>query len=145
MKALPIIWYRLVKAGETCSRCDGTYQELEKAVSKLKTALAPLGIDMTLEARELTEAEFKLHPEKSNQVWINGRLAEKWLGAEMGMTPCSTVCEGSICRTIEIDGKSYETIPEELFLKAGLIAASQMTTSEMSDQSSQSCCDKPCS
>jgi hypothetical protein len=34
----------------------------------------------------------------------------------------------SDCRTLEVSGRSYETIPEEQFIRAGLIAGSQMMT-----------------
>jgi Domain of unknown function (DUF2703) len=56
MKSLPIIWQRLVTAeGKTCDRCDATYQEMQRAVSKLKESLGPLGIEPTLETREIDE------------------------------------------------------------------------------------------
>lgn len=143
MKNLPIVWYRLVKAGETCIRCGQTHQELEKAVVKLKASLLPLDVEVTFETKELTEEEFKANPSKSNEVWVAGKPLEEWVGAQVGMTPCSSVCTGSSCRTLELGEKSYETIPEELFVKAGLKAASEMLTSE-TGLSSSSCCDSSC-
>lgn len=143
MKNLPIVWYRLVKAGETCIRCGQTHQELEKAVAKLKTSLLPLGIEITFETKELTEEEFKANPSKSNEVWIAGKTLEEWVGAQVGMTPCSSVCEGASCRTLEVDENSYETIPEELFVRAGLNAANQILALN-SGPNSKSCCSGPC-
>ena len=77
MKTMPIVWYRLVKAGETCIRCGETHQELEKALAKLKSSLLPLGVEVTFETKELTEAEFKINPSKSNEVWIAGKPEEE--------------------------------------------------------------------
>ena len=143
MKIMPIVWYRLVKAGETCVRCGEPHQELEKAVVKLKSSLLPLGVEVTFETKELTEEEFKINPSKSNEVWIADKPVEEWLGAQVGMTPCSSVCTGSSCRTLEVDGNTHETIPEELFVKAGLKAASELLTSE-SSFASKSCCGGSC-
>jgi hypothetical protein len=144
MKNLSFVWHRLVKDGQTCNRCGETFEELEKAVAKLKSSLLPLGIEVTIETEELTEEAFKANPSKSNEVWIAGKKVEDWLDAPIGMTPCSTVCEGSSCRTIEINGNSYETIPEELFIKAGLTAAGSILTCEASP-TSNSCCSGSCS
>ena len=43
MKSLPTVWQRLVSPdGQTCDRCSATYQEMQRAVGKLKEALRPL-------------------------------------------------------------------------------------------------------
>jgi hypothetical protein len=56
MKSLPIVWQRLVNLdGKTCDRCNATHQEMQRAISKLKRALLPLGIEPTLEIREIDE------------------------------------------------------------------------------------------
>ena len=36
MKALPVVWQRLVSEGKTCDRCSATYQEMQRAMEKLK-------------------------------------------------------------------------------------------------------------
>ena len=36
----------------------------------------------------------------------------------MGQSECCEVCEDD-CRTIEVEGEIYETIPAELIIKAG--------------------------
>lgn len=141
MKPMPIVWKRLVKNGETCTRCGETYRELEGAVAKLGTALRPLGIEPVLETQEIDEDAFKATPSESNRVWIAGKSAEDWLGADVGMSRCCSVCGDSDCRTLEVGGRTYETIPEELFIKAGLMAASQMMASASSpDRSAAPCC-----
>ena len=36
------------------------------------------------------------------------------------------MCGGSQCRTVEVGGTAFETIPERLFLKAALVASSRL-------------------
>ena len=127
MKVLPIIWKRLVSSdGRTCDRCNSTNQEMRRAVSKLKEVLGPLGIEPTLETREIDEEEFKANPSESNRIWIAGRPMEEWLGARVGSSRCCSVCGESECRTVEVGGATFEAIPEELFLKAALVASAQL-------------------
>lgn len=127
MKTLPIVWQRLVSSdGRTCVRCDATHQELLRAVGRLKEALAPLGIEPTLETRELGQALFEDNPSESNRVWIAGRPMEAWLGADVGSSQCCSVCGESECRTMKVGASEFEAIPENLFLKAALLAAAQV-------------------
>jgi hypothetical protein len=141
MKLMQILWKRLVKGGETCTRCGDTGRELEAAVAKLAAALRPLGIEPVLETLEIDEAAFKSNTSESNRVWIAGKPIEEWLGADVGRSRCCSVCGDSDCRTLEVGGRIYETIPEEQFVKAGLMAASQMiASSSSSDRGATSCC-----
>lgn len=127
MKSLPIIWQRLVSAdGKTCDRCDATHQAIERAVRTLKEALRPLGIEPSLETREIGERAFKTNPSESNRIWIAGRPMEEWIGASVGSSRCCSVCGELECRTTEIAGTTFEAIPEKLFLKAALIASAQL-------------------
>jgi hypothetical protein len=131
MKSLPIIWQRLINSdGRTCDRCNATYQEMQRAISKLEEALRPLGIEPTLEIREIDEKSFRANPSESNRVWIAGRPMEDWLGARVGSSRCCSVCGESECRTVEVGAATFEAIPENLFLKAALIASSQLLDSE---------------
>lgn len=141
MKPMQILWKRLVKGGETCTRCGDTGRELEAAVVKLAVTLRPLGIEPVLETQEIDEAAFKANTSESNRVWIAGKPIEEWLGADVGMSRCCSVCGVSDCRTLEVGGRTYEVIPEELFIKAGLMAASQMIASAAPpDREATSCC-----
>jgi len=99
---------------------------MQRAVSKLKEALRPLGIEPTLEIREIDEKSFKANPSESNRIWIAGRPVEEWLGARVGSSRCCSVCGESECRTVEVGETSFEAIPEKLFLKAALVASSQL-------------------
>jgi hypothetical protein len=145
MKVLPILWQRLVSPdGKTCHRCDATYQEIQRAVGKLKEALRPLGIEPTLETRTIDELSFKAHPSESNRIWIAGRPMEEWLGASVGSSRCCSVCGDSECRTVKVGAATFEAIPEELFLKAALIAASRFlepTTVTPPGAGDRRCCD----
>lgn len=132
MKKMPIVWKRLVKDGQTCTRCGDTGRELHAAVSKLAAALQPLGIEPVLETQEIDEAAFKADPAESNRVWIAGQPIEIWLGAGAGMTPCCSVCGDSDCRTIEVDGRSFATIPEAQIIRAGLMAAGRTVGADCS-------------
>jgi hypothetical protein len=127
MKSLPIIWQRLVTSdGKTCDRCDATYQELQRGVKKLTEVLRPLGIEPTLEAKEIDEGSFRANPSESNRVWIAGKSMEEWLKGRVGTSRCCSVCGESECRTVQVGGTVFEAIPENLFLKAALVAASQL-------------------
>lgn len=136
MKQLPIVWQRLVTPdGATCDRCGGTQDTLLTALPKLKQALSPLGIEPVLETRQMGLEEFKAAPAESNRIWMAGKSLEDWLGASSGHSVCCNACEGHECRTVELHGASFETVPEELILQAGLLAASQLLV-----QDTASCC-----
>ncbi|WP_029049894.1 DUF2703 domain-containing protein [Cupriavidus sp. amp6] len=123
MKTLPIVWQRLVSSGQTCPRCASTGDEVERACRQLRKQLIPLGIEPVLETREIDEATFKANPAESNRIWIAGKPMEDWVNASVGSSPCCSVCGESECRTVDVAGTAYEVVPEELLVKAGLIAA----------------------
>ena len=124
-KSLLIIWQRLVSSeGKTCDRCDATYKEMQRALGKLKEALRPLGIEPTLDVKEIDETAFKANPSESNRIWIAGKPIEEWLGARVGSSRCCSVCGEAPCRTMEVDRAIFEVIPEAVILKAALVAAS---------------------
>jgi hypothetical protein len=99
---------------------------MQRAFKKLTEALAPLDIEPTLEIREIDEKSFKAKPSESNRIWIAGRPMEEWLGAKVGSSRCCSVCGESECRTVELGGAAFEAIPEKLFLRAALVASSQL-------------------
>lgn len=124
---LTIKWQRLLDEHNlTCPRCGLTEVEVEKAFHSLKQALAPLGIEVVMEKTSLVFDEFIKDPLQSNQIWIEGKPLERWLGAEVGQSRCCDVCGDAECRTVEIEGHNYEAIPASLIIKAGLIAASRI-------------------
>jgi hypothetical protein len=130
---LAIRWQRLVdQHGDTCDRCGGTQAELNNAISSLRQSLSPLGIRVSLEEKALSPQECADDIMESNRIWIAERPLEDWLGAEVGATVCGSCCakigETVECRTTTVEGRTYEVIPSQLIVRAGLQAASQMIT-----------------
>ncbi len=126
MTKLIIRWQRLVDSATTCPRCSGTEMEIEKAFLKLKEAFKHLDIEVILEKYELNQDEFKKNPLASNSILINNKSLEEWIDAEIGRSRCCSVCGDEDCRTIQMKGQIYETIPESLIIKASLIVASEL-------------------
>jgi Domain of unknown function (DUF2703) len=125
---LPIVWQRLVSGGETCPRCGSTQAAVERAVATLTEVLRPLNIEPTLETIGLDQDTFDQAPTESNRIWIAGRPLEEWVGAQVSESQCCSVCGDNSCRTLRIDGTTYEGVPESLIVKAGLAAASTLVT-----------------
>ena len=137
MKTLPIVWQRLVsEQGTTCPRCQCTGEQVRLAVEKLKRVLEPLGVAPELQVKEMDEASFIKAPLASNQILIAGQPMEYWLGGRTGSSRCCNECGDNDCRTVEVQGQSYEVIPEELLMRAAVIAAARM-------QEPSSCCARP--
>lgn len=137
MKTMHILWQRLVdEGGQTCDRCGTTEKALDEAVEKLMRSLKALDIEIVYEKQALSLSTFLNNPLQSNRIWIAGSPIEKWLSATPGQSKCCSVCGDSDCRTMTVDGITYEAIPTELIVKAGLIAAAQLLHRESSD----SCC-----
>lgn len=143
MKPLPILWKRLVSEGETCPRCGSTQHNVASAVAKLTSALRPLGIEPVLETHAIDDASFRAAPAESNRLWIGGKPMEEWLGATAGSSLCCEVCGDLPCRTMELEGQTFEAIPEDLIVKAGIIAASRLVGPDTS-ASVTACCSSGC-
>lgn len=122
-RVLVISWQRLIEKGDTCPRCGSTEDELENAFKQLQEKLAALEIEVVLEKKELSLAEFKKNPTASNRLLFNGRLLEDILNAKTGQSKCCQVCGDEECRTTEINGLSLEIIPAEMIIRAGLKVA----------------------
>ncbi len=133
MKSLPILWQRLVsEQGTTCPRCHSTGKEVLRAFEKLKQALEPLGITPKLQVKEIDEVSFLKDTLQSNQILIDGQSIEHWLGGQTGSSRCCNECGDNDCRTVEVGGQSYEVIPEDLLVRAGVIAATRRLDSTLS-------------
>jgi hypothetical protein len=123
---LTLRWQRLVDASDnTCPRCSSTEQEVTKAFNHLRTSLAPVGIQVALQTERLDEATFLKAPLESNRIWINERPLEDWLAAQAASSACTGCCEGADCRTVSVDGATYEAIPAVLIVRAGFLAAGE--------------------
>lgn len=127
MKLLQIKWqYLRNSAGETCGRCGGTYQSVINSIEKLRAVLKPVDIEPVLEIKEIDSETFKEDPAQSNRIWIMEKPLEEWLGAQVSSSCCDTVCYNSDCRTLQFEGQIFEAVPENLIVKAGMIAAAQL-------------------
>ena len=133
MKKLIIKRQRLVnEKGKTCQRCGTTEEEIQSSVSSHQAALSSMGINVQFKKETLDMATFKESPAESNRIWVAGRSLEYWLGAKTGQSQCCGVCGDSECRTVVVDGQTYETIPAKLITKVGLLAAAEMIGRESS-------------
>lgn len=129
MKKLIIRWQRLVDdAGRTCDRCSNTESSVEASFTKLNKALSELGIEVELKKERLSQSTFKKDPLQSNRIMISERPLEDWIGATVGKSQCCTVCGESECRTISTEQNTFETIPENIIIRAGLLAAADLLT-----------------
>jgi hypothetical protein len=127
VKSLQIRWQRLVDASnQTCGRCGATGAAVERAVELLKRALRELEIEVALKTEALDPATFAKDPLESNRIWIGGLPLEWWLSATSGKSQCCDACGDADCRTVTVDGRTYEATPAELIVKAGLLAAARL-------------------
>ena len=130
MKILKIKWQRLLidETGQTCPRCGSTEKEIEKAVDTPKQSLAPSSIEVILEKKTLDPETFAKDVLESNRIWIGEMPLEEWLGVKVGQSLCSGPCGETECRTLEVGEETHETITSDLIIKAGLLAASQISS-----------------
>ena len=127
IKTLTIRWQRLVnESGQTCLRCGETGETLKTAFNKLKKSLSALDIELELKEETLDFQIFTEDPLQSNRIWIGGKPLEEWIGAGVAKSKCCEVCGDSECRTITIGLNIFETIPEDLIISAGLLAAAEL-------------------
>lgn len=141
MPELHVEWKHLSVNGKTCPRCSSTGSAVRDAVKTLERILAPHGIHVRYSETELRPEEFSLNPLASNEIRINGRLLEEWLGARTEKTICCDVCGDRECRAVELNETLYEAIPPGLIVKAGLAAALHLlNNSGCCESSLADCC-----
>jgi len=125
-RKLDILWQRVTVGAETCERCGDTGQSVRRAAEALRLELAPRGIEVAL--TEKTLPPFAV--QESNRVFFNGAALEDLVGAEVGLNHCQSCCDllgaQTDCRTLIVEGREYEALPEELLLRAGRVAAERL-------------------
>jgi len=127
MKTLKLRWQRLVDAhGQTCDRCGATEQAVRRAAADLGQALHGLGIEVRLETSVIKPEDFTQAPLESNRLWVGDEPLEHWLDASAGESQCCSTCGDASCRTLKLADTTYEAVPFELIIKAGLLAAAQL-------------------
>lgn len=134
-RTMNIRWQRLTdQQGETCDRCGTTEESVRDATSRLAKVLAPFGMEVQLTTAELGADTFLATPEESNRIWVAGKPLEELLDAKIGMSACGScgdLCgEDAVCRTVSVGGVTYEAIPADLIVQAGLVAASDLIRDE---------------
>ncbi len=127
-QTLTVKWQRLVnEAGDTCQRCFDTQREVRVAADILGRSLRPLNMRVRVEERPMSPETVAKDTSQSNRIFVDGRSLADWLGGTIGMSPCTSCCPdlgpNVTCRTLTVDGKSYEAIPATLIVRAGLRAA----------------------
>ena len=138
---LVIQWQRLVNdKGQTCDRCGDTGKSVKRARKQLASALKPLGIKVVLKTERLSFAEFSASPSESNRIYLNGHPLEELLQAEVGSSLCCDACADQPCRTVTVDGKTFEAIPPELIVRAGLLLATDLVSPKDSKSAAAPCC-----
>jgi hypothetical protein len=143
VSTLHIRWQRLVdEGGRTCERCGTTEAAVDEAAGQLSRSLGALGIDVAVEKRTLDGAAFRGDPLSSNRIWLGGEPLEAWLSADVGESACCGSCGDADCRTVTVDGTTYEAIPPELIVRAGLLAGARLLAgaSAPAVASSGACC-----
>lgn len=132
-KKLDILWQRVTVGAETCERCGDTGAGVRRAADALRRELAPLGIAVELTEKTLSS----LLPgvlDESNRVFFNNVPLEDLLGAQNGTSHCQSCCDllgaavngQTCCRTVIVDGREFEALPEELIKRAGRLAAQRL-------------------
>jgi len=120
---LEIVWQRVTVGAETCERCGDTGDNVQRAVARLGELLAPRGIEVALTQKALPP----LAVAESNRIFFDGAALEDLLGAEVVMNHCQSCCDllgaQTDCRALRLEGREYEALPEELIVRAGLLAA----------------------
>jgi hypothetical protein len=127
MKKILVEWFCYDKAGQTCGRCDDSYQVINKTVEKMLPALNERDIVVDLKAHLLDESRI----DHSNTVTINGKDIVEMLHERADIftfcRSCTTLTgKPTECRAFIYKDKAYESIPEEMLRDAILREASAL-------------------
>jgi hypothetical protein len=126
MPVLEIEWRHFEKENNTCTRCSNTGQTLARVVAKLAEECRPQGWEIQFKETLLTENEIS----DSNMIRVNGQPIEQILKhAVVGKSLCPSCCQligksATNCRTIELAGRVYESIPAHL-IRGAVCAVAQ--------------------
>lgn len=127
MKKLTIQWQRLLdNTGHTCPRCSETGDTIENAIKKLKKSFAEIDVDIEFVKQPLNFKQFSIDTLQSNRILIGNKTLEEWIGASVGKSRCCDVCGDSDCRTLTFGQSTFEVVPEDLIIKASLLAAAEL-------------------
>lgn len=127
MKKILVEWFCYDKAGQTCGRCDESFQVIKRTVEKMLPMLTERGIVVDLKAHLLDETRI----DHSNTVTINGKDVLHLLNERDDIftycRSCTTITgKPTECRVFIYNDRAYESIPEEMLREAILQEASKM-------------------
>ena len=120
MITLTIEWRHLSREGNTCIRCSDTGETLEQVVEQLARECRPQGWEIRFVETRLSVDEIS----ESNLILFDGKPIEDILpGAYRSDSHCPSCCEftgvpSTVCRTLEFDGETHESIPASLIRQA---------------------------
>jgi hypothetical protein len=139
-KALTMAWHKGTdESGNICDLSVATAEAVGQASGELRQALAEHGIDVVVEEGTFSSAYTEEDGCLCNRVWIEGRTLDEWLGAKVVKMSCagcpglasgctraaaSGGCSGRT--SLVYGGKTYEVVPANLIVMAGLVAAADL-------------------
>lgn len=129
-----IRWKRLVDANtaRTAPAHQAAEKELDAAFATLKASLQPMGVDVVVQKVALTHEQFVNDPTGSNRIWVNGVAIEMYLPE--GRSGVQQDTQTSLpYRTVEFAGVSFRDVPQQMIVKAGLIAAGDSVKQSLED------------
>jgi hypothetical protein len=143
VRTLTLAWNKVSEDdGSICDLSTSTYESVKEAHAELSKALAPHGVEVAVKTLTPERVEGGLC--QCNRVLIQDRFVDEWLGAELVKTSCSgcpnseacakTAGSGVTCggQTAMLhQGKSYDIIPANLIVMAGMVAAADLTGEEI--------------
>jgi hypothetical protein len=143
-KVLTVAWHKILdEDGSVCDLSVDTEAVVKQACDELRRVLAPDGVDVVV--KTLSPAKEDGADCLCNRVLIQGRYVDEWLGAEVTKASCSgcpnqagctegtaptVTCAGKTHMTYR--GKTYEIIPSNFIVMAGMIAAADLTGEKIS-------------
>jgi hypothetical protein len=127
LPALRVEWRRLLVDGRTCERCGQTGGAVERAVERAR-------LESGLEVELVVVALGPERIDESNLVTVDGVAIEALLGALPMATACDSCSDltgdaNCVCRAVDLDGRVFEALDEEMILRAILIAAKNRSRS----------------
>jgi hypothetical protein len=127
MKKILVEWFCFDKEGQTCGRCDESFQVIKQTVEKMLPVLNERDIVVDLKAHLLDESKI----DDSNTITINGKNILELLNERDHIFTYCRSCTAitgkpSECRVFIYKNMAYESIPEEMLREAILQEASTL-------------------
>jgi len=119
MSTITIEWFFHERNGSTCARCTESLRAIRKALQRVSRVLQDRGIGIDLKEHPLDENMI----DRSNSVTINGRDVIELLNERGDIYTFCRSCTDLIgkpteCRAFIYENKAYESIPEDMLVRA---------------------------